>query len=1110
MHRLGWPLLIAGACLAANSPAAPANLSDGPGKLWIHRTLGAAYFDAEAWQDAARELAAAAELAPKSAPDARNAGMAALLAGDLDAAAAALRKSSELDSSSAATAYASGVVSLRAGDAPGALVHFARCRELGGAGPELEFQFGVAAFRAGDVATAEREFAAVAARKPESSPKPIAAALERLGRLFSASGRTQEADVALSQSKEAAASNPTAAGEGDLARGDLLALATFPPEKDVRAAGSLPAFALAPLPTGEIRWAESADLDGDGDRDLLLGDGQTLRDLRRVDERWIDVTASRGLAGLLGVACARALDVDGDGRLDLVRAGGGGLAIHRGVEGAWDPPRLVSGESITRFVALDLDQDGDIDFAAAGARRPSLLRNRGDGSFDDVAVDAGLSSIGPTVAVIAADLDGDIDLDLVFVTRRGEVLPAANLRGDGLRVLPALASAPPGVFDVAAGDLDDDGDLDLAVAAPRGAYVLENRGAFSFEASREPALSGTVRWPAPGATSVWIADLDNDGHADLLAAAETGALFGLSVGGRMFAAASEILGPLAAAGAFPVAIAPVDADARLDLVASRGTCGLARNVGRTGAALLVRLHGTQTARDGVGAIVEVKTRSGVVRRDGNGGSVHIGTGDEEADALRVSWVNGIRQIVTEPRAESEEVDVTEKGAPADLGPLVFAGDGRRFAFAGDVLTRAALGQPAGPGSYAPPRRDEPLRIAGAQLKSDADGFLTLQLAEERREVAYIDAVRLFAVDHPESTEVEPFEATKAPALPELAVHLLDHARPPLRAVDSRGRDVADRLLLEDGLVVGDLPLARVPGTTELCTLELDFGDVPPDTKLTLHLAAYRDAISSSGLLALAQDPTRGIVLPHVEVAGPDGSWAPWPSEVGVPGASSRSMAVDVSGAFPSGRARVRVATTLRIYWDRAALQVGESAAQPTIVALAPETADLHARGRSRVVVPANAAPRTYDYDVLAADDPGWELPSGQCTRFGDVTPLLQDADDRMAILTTGDECTLRFRADGLSTPTTGMARTYFLAVEGWVKDGDPNTAHGDEVEPLPFRAMSGYPYPSSESFPDDDVHRAYRAEWNTRSAKEVTPADDGGLSSASAIRSGPSGGAGTP
>jgi hypothetical protein len=200
---------------------------------------------------------------------------------------------------------------------------------------------------------------------------------------------------------------------------------------------------------------------------------------------------------------------------------------------------------------------------------------------------------------------------------------------------------------------------------------------------------------------------------------------------------------------------PLDADARLDLVTSRGAYGLARNVGRTGAAFLVRLHGTQTAPDGVGAVAEVVTRGGVVRDEANGGCVHLGVGAEAVEELRVRWTNGLTQVVTTAHADVE-VDVTEKEAPADLGPLVFAGDGERFSFAGDVLACAALGQPARLGSYAPPGKDGPLRVTSAELRPDSDGFLTLQLAEERREVAYVDAVRLFAVDHPESIEVEPF------------------------------------------------------------------------------------------------------------------------------------------------------------------------------------------------------------------------------------------------------------------------------------------------------------------------------------------------------------------
>jgi hypothetical protein len=44
------------------------------------------------------------------------------------------------------------------------------------------------------------------------------------------------------------------------------------------------------------------------------------------------------------------------------------------------------------------------------------------------------------------------------------------------------------------------------------------------------------------------------------------------------------------------------------------------------------------------------------------------------------------------------------------------------------------------------------------------------------------------------------------------------------------------------------------------------------------------------------------------------------------------------------------------------------------------------------------------------------------------------------------------------------------------------------VEPLPLHAMSVYPYPKAERFPDDAAHEKYRREYNTRSAlKAILP-----------------------
>ncbi len=70
----------------------------------------------------------------------------------------------------------------------------------------------------------------------------------------------------------------------------------------------------------------------------------------------------------------------------------------------------------------------------------------------------------------------------------------------------------------------------------------------------------------------------------------------------------------------------------------------------------------------------------------------------------------------------------------------------------------------------------------------------------------------------------------------------------------------------------------------------------------------------------------------------------------------------------------------------------------------------------------------------------------------------------------------------MAPPPQGWTRDFLLKVDGWAKDRDPNTAFSTSVEPLPFHAMSRYPYPAGEQFPDDEQHRRYREEYNTRPA----------------------------
>src|SRR5262249_35076069 len=106
---------------------------------------------------------------------------------------------------------------------------------------------------------------------------------------------------------------------------------------------------------------------------------------------------------------------------------------------------------------------------------------------------------------------------------------------------------------------------------------------------------------------------------------------------------------------------------------------------------------------------------------------------------------------------------------------------------------------------------------------------------------------------------------------------------------------------------------------------------------------------------------------------------------------------------------------------------------------------------------------------------------GLYTRYGDVRELLNDVDYRLVIMGSGDELNLHFRADLPPVPS-GWVRDFLLKVDGWAKDRDPNTAFSSSVEPLPFHAMSRYPYPAGEHFPNDARHLRYRAEYNTRPA----------------------------
>ena len=104
--------------------------------------------------------------------------------------------------------------------------------------------------------------------------------------------------------------------------------------------------------------------------------------------------------------------------------------------------------------------------------------------------------------------------------------------------------------------------------------------------------------------------------------------------------------------------------------------------------------------------------------------------------------------------------------------------------------------------------------------------------------------------------------------------------------------------------------------------------------------------------------------------------------------------------------------------------------------------------------------------------------TGNFTEYGDVTALMQSADDMYVITRQGDEIRILFPAD-TDPVSEGMERDYFVFASAWFKvDG---LFYVDfTVDPLPFHGMTCFPYPETESYPYDAAHLAYLQEYNTR------------------------------
>ncbi len=856
-----------------------------------------------------------------------------------------------------------------------------------------------------------------------------------------------------------------------------------------------------------------ADFDDDGDQDIYFGslksDGNYAHFLLVNDLGMFKESGeAAGLDHSEKERFSAFADYDNDGHLDLFIIKEKGLLLYRNEsEGKFDD---VSGDAFENTsevtgqnaLFLDVDHEGDLDLFIGGSN-DIMLRNNADGTFSDATGQMGLGqSTGMTNDVGFGDFDDDGDIDLFVVKNDGNNILFSNLRQGKFNDITSETGIQPmsGSGAVAIGDYNNDGYLDIFITSTDGsAYRLyKNKSDGTYEEDKASSGVFDLLKSAKGHDATFM-DFDNDGHLDILVigeglnAGEKGIFLFHNDGWGNYEDVSRLL-PQDFLGGTQVVAADYNEDGDLDLYIADldGKLRLLRNDGGNGNHhLKIKLVGLRTGSGknnhfGIGAKVEVRAGDLYQMQVVTSQNVHFGMGSRtKADVVRILWTNGVPQNMFFPDSDRSLIEEQElKGSC----PFLYTWNGTEYVFVKDMMWRSALGMPlgimGGKKAYAfANASEEYLKIPG-ELLQEKNGKYSIQMTEELWETIYADEIKLIAVDHPADAEIYVDEKFAAPPYPKLNVYKVKNHQIPVSVVDGKGNNLKGLISEKDHQYISNFQREKYQGITEMKDLIMDLGDIQDTENLHLFLNGWIFPTDASINVAISQSDLIKIKRPSLEVINEKGDWEEVISNIGFPSGKNKTIIVDLSDKFLSNDRKVRIRTNMEIYWDYIFFANDEDI-NIEMTRMTPESADYHYRGFSaKSRKGGRYGPHWFDYSKVSTGQK-WRDLKGTYTRYGDVTELLQEADNMYIIANAGDETTISFDATKLPKLREGWKRDFLIYSVGWVKDGDLNTALGQTVTPLPFHGMSQYPYGENEHYPVDKKHNSYQEKYNTREVGTV-------------------------